>query len=87
MKDPAITKATQDLKSELEASANHLRELGDEVRVQIHLGSLDLKDEWRRLEPRLAATLERATQEVTDASRSAIVEVTDALRRLRKSLS
>jgi hypothetical protein len=86
MKNPAITKAVEDIKSELEKSAKVLRELREEVRVRIHLGGLDVKDEWRRLEPRLDATLERATRDVTDASRTAITEVTDAVRRLRQAI-
>ncbi len=86
MKNPAITKAAQDIKSELEKSAKVLRELREDVRVQLHLGGLEVKDEWRRLEPRLEATLERAAKEVTDASQKAIAEVTDAVRRLRQRL-
>jgi hypothetical protein len=86
MKDPVITKAIQDIKSDLEKSATHLRELRDEVRVRLHLGGLEIKDEWRRLEPRLEETLERAAKDVTDASQKAITEVTDAVRRLRQSL-
>jgi hypothetical protein len=97
MKDPVVTKTAQDIKAELEKSAKHLRELSEEVRVQIHLGSLDVRDEWRRLEPRLRTTLEQAEKditsasrtaltEVTDASRSALAEVTDAVRRLRQTL-
>ncbi len=86
MKDPTITKAAQDIKSELEKSAKVLRELREDVRVQIHLGGLEVKDEWRRLEPRLEATLEKAAREITDASQKAIAEVTDAVRRLRQTL-
>jgi hypothetical protein len=86
MKDPVITKAIQDIKSDLEKSATILRELREEVRVRIHLGGLEVKDEWRRLEPRLEQTLERAAKEVTDASHKTITEVTDAVRRLRQTL-
>ena len=86
MKDPAISKATQDIKSELEKSAGVLKELRDHVRVQLHLGSVEVKDEWRRLEPHLEATLERAAKDVTDATRTAIVEVTAAVRRLSQTL-
>jgi hypothetical protein len=86
MKDPAITKATQDIKAELEKSAQLLRNLGEQVRLQIHLGSHEVKDEWRRLEPRLQTTLERAAKEVTEASRTALTELTDAIRRLHQTL-
>ena len=86
MKDPVISKTAQDIKAELEKSAKVLRELREEVRLQLHLGGLEVKDEWRRLEPRLEATLERAANELTDASHKAIAEVTDAVRRLRQTL-
>jgi hypothetical protein len=86
MKDPAISKATHDIKSELAKSASVLRDLRNEVRVQLHLGTLDVKEEWRRLEPQLEATLERAAKDVSDATRTAVVEVTAAVRRLRQTL-
>ena len=86
MKNPAITNAAQDIKSELEKSAKVLRELREDVRVQIHLGGMEVKDEWLRLEPRLEAALERAAKDITDASQEAITELTDAVRRLRQIL-
>jgi len=81
-----MNQMTRDLKSELEKSAALLRKLRDEVRVQLHLGGLEAKEEWRRLEPRLEAVLDRTTREVSDASRAAAAEITDAVRRLRESL-
>jgi hypothetical protein len=86
MKDPAISKASQDIKAELEKSAKVLRELRDDLRVRPHLGAMDVKAEWRRLEPRLEATLERAGKDISDATRSALGEVTEAARRLRETL-
>jgi hypothetical protein len=86
MKDPTITKAAQDLESELEMSANTLRELRAEVRLRLHLGVLEVKDEWRRLEPRLEATLQQAGRDVSDATRNALVEATEAVRRVRHTL-
>ncbi len=75
-----------ELKAELERSAALLRALRDEVRVQLHLARLDAKDEWRRLEPRLESALEQAATDVSDASRTAVAEVTDAVRKLRDRL-
>jgi hypothetical protein len=86
MKNPAITRATKDVKSELERSAKALCELRDEVRLQMHLGGLEAKHEWSRLEPRLEATLARAAADISEATRSTIVEVTEAVRRLRDTL-
>jgi len=77
---------TRDLKVELEKSAALLRKMRDEVRVQLHLGGMEVKQEWNKLEPRLESALDSAARDVSEASRTAIVELTDAVRRLRKSL-
>jgi hypothetical protein len=81
-----MNQSTRDLRAELEKSVAMLRTLRDEVRVQLHLGGLEVKDEWRRLEPRLEAVLDRTTKDVSDASHVAVVEITDAVRKLRDSL-
>jgi ElaB/YqjD/DUF883 family membrane-anchored ribosome-binding protein len=74
------------LRSELDRAATALRTLRDDVRVQLHLAGLDAKEEWRVLEPRLESALERASREVTEASRSALAEATQKLRKLKESL-
>jgi hypothetical protein len=75
---------TNDLKAELEKSAALLRTLRDEVRVQIHLSSMEAKDAWHKLEPSLEAALERAAKGVSDGSHAALTELTDAHRKLRE---
>ncbi len=82
-----ISQATSDLKAELAKSVLRLQRLRDEVRVQLHLGGLEAKEEWHRLEPRLEAVLERTTREVSHASHAALTEITEAVRKLRASLA
>jgi hypothetical protein len=41
---------------------NELRRLVDEIRVRIHLGAMDVKDAWKRLEPRVAELERRIEQ-------------------------
>ena len=77
---------THDLKSELEKSAALLRTLRDEILVQIHLGALEAKSEWDRLEPRLENALESARQDVSERSRIALADAMQAARRFRESL-
>jgi ElaB/YqjD/DUF883 family membrane-anchored ribosome-binding protein len=81
-----MNQTTKDVKAELEKSIAHLRTLRDEVKVQLHLGGLDAKEEWRRLEPRLESALERAGKEVSAASKTLVEDVTEAVRTFRKSL-
>src|SRR6185436_13789608 len=58
----------KELKSELRKSLERLQTLRDEVRVRLHLGSLELKDQWRKLEPHLG-DVEKKAEELTEASR------------------
>jgi CBS domain-containing protein len=75
-----------DLKSELRQGLARLQTLRDEVRVRLHLGSLELKDQWRRLEPHLG-DVEKRAEELTEASRAAIQDAVKRLENLRSSLS
>lgn len=75
-----------DLRSELELSARMLRTLRDEIRVQLHLGSLDAQKEWRQLEPRLESALDRVKTDVSEASRAMIDELRAKLGELRDRL-
>jgi transposase len=81
-----MTQTTRDLKTELDKSVVLLRTLRDEVRLQLHLGSMDAKDEWRRLEPRLESAFDQAAKEVTEASRTVVEEATAALQRFKKNV-
>jgi len=76
----------EELKSELKKSAALLKQLGDEVRLQIHLSGMDAKDAWQKLEPRVESALERAAKDVSDASREAVTDLTEAVRKLRASM-
>jgi hypothetical protein len=71
-----------DLKSEIQRNADVLQRLRDDIRVQLHLGKLEARGEWERLAPRLEATLERAKNDVSEATREALAEVTGAAKRL-----
>lgn len=75
-----------DLKMALEENAALLRTLRDEIRVKIHLGTMEVKTEWGKLEPRLEDTLARAATDVSDASREAVHEMAKSVRKLRESL-
>jgi hypothetical protein len=62
-----------------------LKTLKDEIRVDLHLAKMDLRDEWKRLERRLpdAATL---ASEVKALTVDMIDNLTEELRRFRKRL-
>ena len=77
---------TKELKAELDKSVALLRTLRDEIRVKAHLAGMNAKDQWRDLEPRLEAAVERAAKDVSEASRQAVADATEALKRFRSSI-
>jgi hypothetical protein len=81
-----MTQSKTDLKSELAKSLELLRTMRDEARVKLHLGGMDAKDRWNRLEPRIEAALGKAANEATEASTAMVDEVAKALREFTSSL-
>lgn len=48
---------------------NDLRQMADEIRVQLHLGGMEAKDAWAKFEPKLHAfeqKFERAAEDAGD---------------------
>lgn len=80
-----MSNVTDELKIELKNGLASLRTLRDEVRLKLHLASMDVRQQWKNLEPRLA-DVEKAADDVSHASRAALTEAIDALKRLRASL-
>ncbi len=81
----AIETATE-LRKELKKSLALLQTMRDEVRVRLHLGSLDLREQWKRLEPHLG-DVERKAEELTVTSRAALTDALTRLEHFRSSLS
>jgi transposase len=75
-----------DLKAELARNLDVLRTLRDEARVKLHLGGLEAKKQWNKLEPRIEDALGKATSEVTEASRTVVDQTVKALKEFSKTL-
>ena len=69
-------------KQELEKAVEQLKKIRDEIKVQLHLASMDAKDAWKKLEPGLAE-LEQKMGQVTDASRAKAQELLKRFSELR----
>jgi len=80
-----MKETAKELKAELDKSVALLRTLRDEVKVKLHLAGMDAKARWRELEPRLQTAVE-AAKDASDASRKAVGEAVDALKKFRASL-
>ncbi|MDH3202767.1 MAG: hypothetical protein OEM15_17910 [Myxococcales bacterium] len=45
--------ADKTLKQDLEDTRDDLRRMADEIKVKLHLASMDAKDAWNEIQPRL----------------------------------
>ena len=73
-----------------------LAELRDDLKVRIHLGEMDARDQWQKLEPkwwelqRRVVAVERASagavQEITAAANLLIEELLKGYEQVRKAL-
>jgi hypothetical protein len=74
-----------DLKAELQKGSELLKTLRDEIKVKLHLGGMEAKDQWAKLEPELWK-VERAAQQATESSKRLVDEAIQKLKSLRDSL-
>ena len=77
--------ATQ-MEKQVNQALDELEQVADEIRVKIHLGGMEAKDTWRKLEPKLEDAKQQATA-ATDASVHALKDLAKAFRDLRAKLS
>ena len=75
--------------SEAATLRQDLHRLADEIRVRIHLASMDAKDAWHRLEPKLR-DFERKAESATDRLGDEVTrwgrELRDQAKRLTEQL-
>jgi hypothetical protein len=76
---------TTQLKDDIQKGLALIRVLRDEVRVQLHLGGMEAKERWSKLEDRLEA-VERAAQQATESSRQAVQDTVHLLKEFRATL-
>jgi hypothetical protein len=79
------TSTTQDLKQHLQQSLESLKTLRDEIRVDIHLAGMEVKDSWKRLEHRFGDA-ENFAREASYTSKQALEEIIDTFKSFRASL-
>ena len=80
---------THHIKEEVEKNIEKLATLRDEVKLRLHLASLDAKTEWdEKLSPKVFE-VEQAAKNITESTRSTAMELVakmeDFLARLRDS--
>ena len=63
----------------------HLRTLRDEIRVDVHLAGMELKQRWQELEPKMRDA-ERLAEDVSDVARDALDDIVERFRSFRETL-
>ena len=69
----------------MEAQLAQLRTLRDEIRVDVHLAGMELKQRWQELEPKMRDA-ERLAEDVSDVARSALDDIVERFRSFRDTL-
>ena len=81
-----MSDTTNELKNEVKKGLSQLQTLRDEVRVRLHLASMDLKDQWnKKLEPHLL-DVEKKAADASEASRTLINDAIKKIEQFRASL-
>jgi uncharacterized protein YPO0396 len=73
------------LEEQLAKRVAELKTLRDEIRVDLHLASMDLKDEWQKIERKLPDP-ETAVDRLKEATGEALDVLTAELRKFRERL-
>jgi hypothetical protein len=79
--DPVMTKPAHE--------CTELRRIADELELKIHLASMDARDRWQTLKPRLAEVekkLARAGERATNVVQDEVAAIGKALHKLRDDL-
>ena len=71
--------AQGDLEHQMRDLADELKRLRDEIRVKLHLASLEARDRWNELEPSMGQ-VEKLAREVNEALKRKLGELRDRLR-------
>lgn len=69
-------------KKELENDLDALYALRDEIRLQLHLGGQEAKQQWQKLEPQI----ERLQNSATQISKQSLAQLAQALREFKSGL-
>jgi hypothetical protein len=82
--------AQKKLKQDLEDTRNDLRRAADEIRVKLHLASMDAKDAWDEIQPRLEdfeRRFDAKADEVSEELKALGKDIKKRLRNIKAKLS
>lgn len=77
---------THEIKNVLAKDLERLQTLRDEVRVRLHLASMDAKSEWTKIENEHLLGVEKVASEATEASRELLDKAIQKVEAFRRTL-
>ena len=78
--------ADHSLSDDLQQALTKLQGVRDDIRVRLHLASLDLKQQWDALDPQVAEA-EKMVHDASESAREKLHELTAKFDELRNSLA
>jgi len=75
---------SEQVKERLQEALDELKTLRDEIRLDLHLGGMDLRDEWEKLEKRLPDEL--SVDRAKDATKEFVEAMAKELRAFKERL-
>jgi hypothetical protein len=81
-----MSQTTDTLKKQIQDRFDSMRTLRDEIKVRLHLASMDAKKDWQKIEPQLFE-IEKTADDFTQATCDAVDDAVKRLSRIRASLS
>ena len=77
--------AQQEMKRRIEQNLLTLRGMRDQMRLDLHLASMEAKDAWKQLERQIEEA-EKLAEDVTETSRHALQEIAGRVAAFRETL-
>ena len=77
--------SSEELRAELRRGVDTLQMLRDEIRVHVHLATMDVRTKWNELEPRVHE-IEALAQNKGEEAREALKDAVTRLRELRDTV-
>ena len=84
------------LRDRVERQAEELRATRDEIKLQLHLGKMDARDQWDQIEKQwehaegklkqLAEAANETTEDIAEATQMVLSEMKDGYKKLRSLL-
>ncbi len=82
----ATSETIAEIKNHITETLQLLRQLRDEIRVELHLAGMEAQERWKGLEPKLARA-EKLGHDVTDATKLVLSDTLSELKAFKVTIT